>query len=117
MNEPNDINGGKLFYVSNERCFAIGSKYINQSDLEKISEYSDLKKVLFYFIKFNNVDFSVFDKTAVNQFTFLHGNFSEKWLHQICKLKSLKTIQLLDTQVSEDELATAKETFSEIIFK
>ena len=117
MSEPNDISGGKLFYVDNEKCFAIGSKTITQSDLEKISTYNDLKKVLFYFVKFNNVDFSIFEKTGVNQFTFLHGNFSEKELRQACKLKTLKTVQLLDTQVSENELASAKEAFSGIIFK
>jgi len=117
MNETADIKGGKLFFVENKKCFSIGSREINQSEIKKISNIPELDKVIFYCIKFISVDFSVFSSARVNQLTFLHGNCSKINLEQICKIPSIKVIQLLDTNVSNEEITSIKVDYPNILFK
>lgn len=103
--------------MDNEKCFAVGSRDVYQSDIDKMLSYSNLRKVLFYFIKFNDVDFSVLNETNIYQFTVLHGNFSGKELVQVCNIPSVKVVQLLDTLVSTEELKSIKEKYNSIVFK
>ena len=117
MSDIQYIDGGKLFFVDNEKCFAVGSRDVYQSDIDKMLSYSNLRKVLFYFIKFNDVDFSVLNETNIYQFTVLHGNFSGKELVQVCNIPSVKVVQLLDTLVSTEELNSIKEKYNSIVFK
>lgn len=117
MHEMIDIRGGKLFSVDGEECFAVGSIDIYQSDLDKISNREGVRKILFYFVRFIGVDFSIFNENNVTNFTFLHGNFSEVELDQVCKIPSVRTIKLLDTLVSVSQLDEIKEMFPHILFK
>jgi len=47
----------------------------------------------------------------------LHGNFSGEHLRQLAELRSLKTIQVLDTEISDADLALFKINRPDIAFK
>lgn len=117
MVDSEEIKGGKFFRVGSEKCFAIGSRDVYQSDFYKISVFEGVKRILFYFVRFHDVDFSIFRDSGVEQFTFLHGNFSSRELEQICNIPSVRVIQLLDTLVERDDLDEAIKKFTTISFK
>ena len=116
LNEQKLLDG-KIFFVDDEKCFSIGSRRLTQSDVSSIAKIDEIVKVLFYYIIFDSVDFSIFKGSEIKQFSFLHGNFSGEHLRQLAELRSLKTIQVLDTEISDADLALFKINRPDIAFK
>ncbi len=116
-NKLPNIKGGKYNIVEGDLCLALSSRNIKQEDIETIATINNLSRILFYYAIFDHVDLSVLKKSKIKHISLLHGNFSNAELKHLKKLRSLKTIKLLDTKVTDNEIELFKSGNPSINFK
>jgi hypothetical protein len=88
------------------KCIAFGKVRIQQDALECLKDihHLDIKSLLFYCCNFEVKDFSILKDLKIEHISILHGNFSDNELIQLSQLPTLKTVKLLDTKVSKEQI-------------
>jgi hypothetical protein len=111
------IKGGKFSKVEGDLCLALSSRNIRQEDINTISSVNELSRLLFYYAIFEDADLSVLKKSKIKHLSILHGNFSNIELKHLKEISSLKSIKLLDTKVTNDDIDSFKSQNPSISFK
>ena len=86
------------------RLVAFGSVRVNQDAVVYISELSDISGLLFYYCTFDDVNLEVLSVLGIRNISVLHGNFGDVELQQLKALRSLNTLKLHDTKVTQQEI-------------
>ena len=109
------ISGIKIFKVHGEKCLALGSRTVKQEDVDLISTVENISKILFYSITFKAKDLESLKNTLVRHVSIKHGNFSDQEFLQLCRIPTIKVIDLHDTLVTNEQIDKIKKENSDIL--
>jgi hypothetical protein len=117
MNASISIKNGKFTHIGDDLCLAVGSMDIDQEYIAEIASITDIARLLFYYPVFKGIDLSPLDNTKIKHITFLHGNLDKNNFLSLAKLKHLKSIKLIDTQITSESIDEFKKINSKVSFK